>query len=93
MSDLISFPKEYFIKEHQRPLTKLMIEVLRLACNKQKNNILFGPTDIKGSLTPLIKRGLICRHTIKRHGKFQITWYVTIEAMNMLRDIDPKISC
>ncbi len=91
MALILSFPDQYFIKDTQRPLTKLMIKTLQLACNMQKSNVLFGPKDIKGSVIPLIKRGLISSHLIQQNGKSQLTWFVTQQAIDMIKDIDPKI--
>ena len=93
MEHLLSFPKNYFHKTVQRPLSPAMIRTLKIACNKQKDGILFGPQDIKGSAVTLIRRGLIASHTIERNGKKEFTWYVTERAINMLSDIGIRILC
>ncbi|HUS02596.1 MAG TPA: hypothetical protein VMY77_12750 [Chitinophagaceae bacterium] len=93
MEHLLSFPKNYFQKNIQRPLSPAMIKTLMLACNKQKDGIFFGPQDIKGSAVTLIRRGLIASHTIERNGKTGLTWFVTERAINMLSDIGIKILC
>ncbi len=90
MAHIFLFPDEYIIKDKQRPLTKLMIKTLKTAYNKQKSNVLFGPKDIKGSVIPLIKRGLIRSHTIEQKGKNQMTWYVTGQAIEMLSQLIKK---
>ncbi|MGH2565233.1 MAG: hypothetical protein ACRDE5_12010 [Ginsengibacter sp.] len=90
MAHIFLFPDEYIVKDKQRPLTKLMIKTLRFAYDKQKINVLFGPKDIKGSVISLIKRGLIRSHTIKQKGKNQLTWYLTREAIEMLKSIEQK---
>jgi hypothetical protein len=89
----LSFPKNYFQKNTERPLTPAMIRTLKLACDKQKNGILFGPQDIKGSSITLIRRGLIASHNIKHDGNIKQTWFVTKHAINMLTDIGIKILC
>ena len=93
MEHLLSFPKNYFNKTTQRPLTPAMIRTLKIACHKQKDGILFGPQDIKGSAVTLIRRGLIASHNIMYNGKQQHTWFVTERAVNMLSDIGIRILC
>ena len=90
MAQIFLFPDRYIFEDKQRPLTKLMIKTLKVAYDKQNSNILFGPKDIKGSVTPLIKRGLIRNRTIKQGGKNKMTWYLTPEAIDIIKMIDVK---
>ncbi len=53
------------------PLSKLMIKTLRLACENQKHDLLFGPKDIDGSSAALIERGLLKVHKVEENGEFQ----------------------
>lgn len=92
MNNLLSFPKDHFKKTTQRPLTLLMIQTLRVACDKQSKGVFFGPQDVKGSIT-LINRGLIASHTVVRRGKSREAWYVTPLAIAMLAEADIKILC
>jgi hypothetical protein len=74
--------------EHKpHPLSPKMIEALTEAIEKQKNNIPFGPDNIKGSLIRLIARGLIVREkkTINEHNAFQ--WHVTDEAIALMNSL------
>jgi hypothetical protein len=92
VAKILSFPKGYFKRNRQRPLTPLMIRTLKIACDKQCKGVLFGPQDIKGSVTTLINRGLIaCHSTVDKNG-YQFTWYVTQQAINMLEEVGVKIS-
>ena len=93
LNHLLSFPKDHFKKTTQRPLTSLMIQTLRHACDKQSKGISFGPQDIKGSCITLINRGLIASHTVERRGKTREAWYVTQQAIAMLADAEIKLSC
>lgn len=92
MAKILSFPKGHFIKNRQRPLTPLMIDTLKIACYKQYRGVSFGPRDIKGSVITLINRGLIATHTVNQRGDYQLTWYVTQQAINMLEEVGVKIS-
>lgn len=91
MARVIAFSKKYFTNGPYGPLTGLMINTLRRACNQQKKGAVFGPKDIKGSMSSLIRRGLIITHTIQQNGQFQLTWFVTPEAVSMLEKIEAKI--
>jgi len=92
LAKIVSFPKGHFIRNRQRPLTPLMIQTLKLACHKQYMGVTFGPADIKGSVITLINRGLIASYTVHQKGDYQLTWYVTQQAINMLEDVGVKIS-
>lgn len=93
LNNLLSFPKDHFKKTTQRPLTFLMIQTLRTACDKQNKGIAFGPQDVKGSVIALINRGLIASHTVERRGKSKEAWYVTPQAIRMLADADVQLLC
>jgi hypothetical protein len=51
----------------QLNLTPLMIDTLLVACERQKEKVPFGPTDIKRSFMALVNRGLIIRETVTVH--------------------------
>ena len=93
LNHLLSFPKDHFKKTSQRPLTPLMIQTLRNACEKQNRGVFFGPQDVKGSCITLINRGLIASHTVEKKGKSREVWYVTSLAISMLAEADIKILC
>jgi hypothetical protein len=78
------------MREKYTPLTPKMIRSLLIAIEKQKKRIPFGPVDIKGSVTTLIKRGLISRQKIKLAGHIESQWQVTEKAMNLLKNLDIK---
>jgi len=90
MAKIISFYKnqeDYFIKVKPLPLTGSMVKTLRLACYKQNHHILFGPADIDGSSTALINRGLLKAREVLKNGNWQLTWYVTERAMQLLAEV------
>lgn len=93
MARLLSFPKEYFIREKNRSLTPSMKKALELAYHKQRAGVLFGPKDIKGSVTPLIQRGLITSSIKKVDGEIHLTWYVTEQAIKLLEDSAQMVAC
>lgn len=70
-----------------------MKKALELAYHKQQSGILFGPKDIKGSVTPLIQRGLITSRINKVNGEIQLTWYVTEQAIQLLEDSAQMVAC
>ncbi len=90
---VISFPREYFKKKNQPPLSALMIVALIDACAKQHAQIPFGPIDVKGSFIALVKRGLIVRKEVTINKQTEPLWQVTIEAMEMLSSIGFKVPC
>jgi hypothetical protein len=79
---IIRLPIQYFAMRKHRPLSKLMVATLLNAWTKQTNGISFGPVDTNGSFSPLVSRGLI-KHKSDRKGGF--TWYVTDEAIELLK--------
>jgi hypothetical protein len=89
---IISFPRGHFQRKKQPPLSSLMIDALLRACKKQKEGTPFGPTDIKGSFTSLITRGLIVSKeiTINEHTA---SWQVTTEAIAMLKAKGIEVPC
>jgi len=76
---IIQFPHGHFERKKQPPLTSLMVVTLLGACAKQTAGILFGPSDIKGSFSSLITRGLIIRKVTK-NSITESLWQVTNEA-------------
>ena len=90
---IIPFPAEHFQRKKQRPLSKLMIAKLLDACAKEKKGLFFGPSDIKGSLTSLISRGLIIRIEITIKDQTESIWHVTNEAIEMMKALDIDVEC
>ena len=86
ITKIISFPRWYFERKKQTPLSSLMIVALLAACKKQKKRTPFGPCDIRGSFTSLITRGLIIRNEATIN-ELTSSWQVTTEAIAMLRAI------
>ena len=80
-SKVIHLPFGYFIRNKQLNLTPLMIDTLLAACEKQKENVPFGPADIKRSFVALVNRGLITREEV--NNEFQ--WQVSKLAVSMLK--------
>ena len=92
MTKIIPLFDGYFEKKKQRPLTSLMVISLIAACEKQRSGIPFGPSDIKGSFTALITRGLIVRKK-ETTSMDALTWHITVEAIDMLKAMGIKIEC
>jgi hypothetical protein len=91
-SKVIHFPKGYFTINKQQNLTPLMIDTLLAACEKQNENIPFGPADIKGSFSALVNRGLIIRKKVSLHHT-ELVWQVTREALSMLKMLGIIVPC
>ena len=89
---ILSFPRGYFESKKQPPLTLLMIDALLAACEKQNKRTPFGPCDIKGSFTSLIKRGLIVRKEVP-FTEHTASWQVTTEAIAMLKALGIVVAC
>ena len=92
-SKIIRLPYGYFSKNKQQNLTPLMIDALLAACEKQNENIPFGPADIKGSFSALVNRGLIIRKEVSLHHHTKLLWQVTGEAISMLRILGIIVRC
>ncbi len=88
-SKIIHLPYGYFIRNKQLNLTPLMIDTLLAACEKQKENVPFGPADIKRSFVALVSRGLITRQEVNK--EFQ--WQVTKLAVSMLKNLGVIVAC
>ena len=88
-SKVIRLPYGYFIKNQQLNLTPLMIDTLLAACEKQKERVPFGPTDIKRSFVALVNRGLIIREEVNK----EYEWQVTKSAISMLRNLGVIVAC
>ncbi len=93
ITKIVSFPPWHFERKKQLPLSRLMITTLLDACEKQHDGNSFGPADLKGSFTTLIARGLIARNevTIDHHTKS--SWYVTKEAIGLLKVMGIEAPC
>jgi hypothetical protein len=79
------------IRKKDYALTPLMIASLLEACLKQKQNIPFGPADIKGSFNSLINRDLIIRETINITGKNEAVWQVSSEGIKILKNLGVEL--
>ena len=90
---IIPFPTEHVLRKRQSPLSKLMIDKLLAAYSLEKQNLFFGPQDIKGSLTSLINRGLIIRIQIPMNDKTESIWHVSYEAIEMLKALGIDVIC
>jgi hypothetical protein len=88
-SKIIHLPYGYFIRNKQLNLTPLMIDTLLAACEKQRENIPFGPADIKRSFVALVSRGLIKREEINKQSQ----WQVTKLAISMLKNLGIIVAC
>ncbi|MEO8766530.1 MAG: hypothetical protein ABI416_19675 [Ginsengibacter sp.] len=76
MTIIKSFPRGYFYRDKESPLSSSMVIALKKAFAWQKRREPFGPIDIK-SLYPLIERGLISLISYKIMGEKKATWFVT----------------
>ena len=92
-SKIIHLPYGYFIRNKQLNLTPLMIDTLLAACEKQKENIPFGPADIKRSFIALVNRGLITREEVSVHEKKEFQWQVSKQAISMLKFLGIVVAC
>jgi hypothetical protein len=88
-SKIIHLPYGYFIRNKQLNLTRLMIDTLLAACEKQKEKIPFGPADIKRSFVALVSRGLITREEVNKESQ----WQVTKLAISMLKNLGVIVAC
>jgi hypothetical protein len=92
-SKIIRLPYGYFIRNKQLNLTPLMIDTLLVACEKQKEKVPFGPTDIKRSFMALVNRGLITREEVNILEKKELQWQVTKQAISMLETLGVIVAC
>jgi hypothetical protein len=88
-SKISHLPYGYFIRNRQLNLTPLMIDTLLIACEKQKEKVPFGPTDIKRSFVVLVNRGLITREEVNK----ELQWQVTKLAISMLKNLGVIVGC
>jgi hypothetical protein len=85
-----SFPCGYFYLEKEYPLSPSMIIALKEVCACQKKRKPIGPKDLKGSLSPLIERGLVKLTYYDIGGKKKATWAVTKNGLRILQSIARK---
>ena len=91
---IISIDKKYDDIDKQPVLSSLMVATLLVACEKQSKGISFGPRDIKGSFTALVRRGLIqVRNTKNTNGKEAANWQVSVEAIGILKAMGITVNC
>ena len=92
-SKIICPPNGYFIRNKQLNLTPLMIDTLLAACEKQKEKVPFGPTDIKRSFMALVNRGLITREEVNIQENKELQWQVSKQAISMLKILGVIVAC
>jgi len=93
MTKVISFSEDEFPQHKQSPLSPSMVQTLLAACKKQHKDIPYGPADIKGSFIALVTRGLIIRKQITKNDRSELSWQVTSEAIQLLKNMGFEISC
>jgi hypothetical protein len=87
-----AFPRGYYYRDKESPLSPCMVIALKKACARQKKRRPFGPIDIS-SLYPLIERGLISLTFYQDLGEKKSTWYVTKKGLRMLYSVSRIKSC
>ena len=92
LSIIKSFPRGYFYRDKESPLSPSMVLALKKACAWQKRREPFGPINIR-SLYPLIERGLISLTYYDIMGEKKATWSVTKKGMLKLISLGSKQSC
>ena len=90
MAIIKSFPRGYFYRDKEYPLSPSMLRALKRVCASQKKRKPFGPIDLKRSLYPLIERGLICLTYYTISGEKKATWSVTKKGVRKLQSIRRK---
>src|ERR1700690_1893662 len=85
-----SFPRGYFYRDKEYPLSPSMIVALKKVCANQKKRNPFGPLDMKRSLYPLIERGLISLTYYRINNEKKATWRVTQKGLRNLQSIIRK---
>jgi len=85
-----SFPKNYFYRDKEYPLSPAMVMALKKVLAKQKMRKPFGPKDMKRSLYPLIERGLISLTYCSIHHEKKTTWGLTKKGLYNLQSITKK---
>jgi hypothetical protein len=74
------------------PLSPLMIKTLRIAYDRQKNNLPLGQVDLEGSFMALLKREFIdCSTTIINEKKI-ILWFVTSAGISALKNLGAGVN-
>jgi hypothetical protein len=86
-----AFPRGYFFRDNEYPLSHAMVIALKKARARQKRMEPFGPIDIR-SLYPLIERGLISLMYYDVLGEEKATWFVTKKGMRSLYS-NGRINC
>lgn len=85
-SKILPFYGIHYRRHKHPPLTSKMIITLLKACTRLHTGV-YGPSDIKGSLTSLILRGLIVRKRVWVKGISTLQWQVTVRAIEVLRKL------
>ena len=85
MAIIRSFPRGYFYRDKEYPLSPAMIFALKKVCANQKMRRPFGPKDLKRSIYPLIERGLISLAYYRINGEKKATWRVTKKGLRSLQ--------
>jgi len=92
LTTITSFPRGYFYRDKEYPLSPPMLIALKKACARQKRREPFGPIDIR-SLYPLIERGLIGLTHYYIMGEKKTTWCVTKKGLRILNALGSKKFC
>jgi hypothetical protein len=90
---IIPFYGRHYKRNKYPPLTSKMIVALLASCEKQHAGIPYGPKDIKGSFTSLIRRGLVIRKKLTLNGKTDFYWRVNTTAIEMLMKLGLTVDC
>ena len=85
-----SFPRGYFYRDKEYPLSPSMMLALKKVCASQKKRKPFGPKDMKRALYPLIERGLINLTYYSINDEKKATWGVTKKGLRSLQSIARK---
>lgn len=87
------FPIDALTNLSAYPLTPSMIKTLKLACEKQNKRETLSQVELNGSFIVLVKRGLIDCKQFKLESKQQVSWYVTKQGIQALKDVDSTLPC
>lgn len=90
MAIIRSFPRGYFYRDKEYPLSPSMILALKKVCANQKKRTPFGPKDLKRAMYPLIERGLISLKYYIIKGEKKATWRVTKKGFRILQSVTKK---
>ncbi len=90
MAIIRSFPRGYFYRDKEYPLSPFMVLALKQVSANQMKRRPFGPKDMKRSLYPLIERGLISLTYCIIKGEKKATWGITKKGLRNLQSIQRR---